>query len=168
MRKNARRGASLLELILVMIVIFTISTVVAPRFSDFFPSLQVNKTADRVFAWARKARADAALTGAAHRLVIDPATRTYWIEYEPRPLKEPGTFQELGGTWEAEETPDGVEFETLEGFESRSGKQVLEFRPDGTTADATITLANDRGDRRTIKVTGASGRIVIEPEKESP
>src|SRR5262245_49300636 len=105
MRKNARRGASLLELILVMVVIFTISTVVAPRFSDFFPSLQVGKTTNRVFAWARKARADAALTGAAYRLCIDPETRRYWIEYEPRPLKEPGKFQELGGVWEAEEAP---------------------------------------------------------------
>jgi Tfp pilus assembly protein FimT len=168
MRNDARRGASLLELILVMVVIFTISTVVAPRFSDFFPSLQVGKTTDRVFAWVRKARADAALTGAAHRFCIDPNTRRYWIEYEPRPLKEPGKFKELGGTWEPEETPDGVEFETLQGFDSKSGRQVLEFRADGTTDDATITLANDRGDRRTIKITGASGRIVIEPIKEGP
>lgn len=172
--RNQRRcfpgssGASLLELILVMIVIFTIATVVAPRFSDFFPNLQVRKSTDRVFAWARKARADAALTGAAHRLVIDPDARKYWIEYEPRPLKEPGKFKELGGTWEGEELPLEVEFESLEGFDSKSGRKVLEFRPDGTTEDAEIVLSNDRGDRRTIRITGATGRIAIEPEKEGP
>jgi hypothetical protein len=148
-----------------MIVIFTIATVAAPRMTDFFPSLQVRKTTDRVFAWARKARADAALRRSAHRLVIDPATRKYWIEYEPRPLKEPGKFEELGGTWQPEETPEGVEFESLDGLKSKSGRKVLEFQADGTTDDATIILANDRGDRRTIKVTGATGRIVIEPEE---
>jgi Tfp pilus assembly protein FimT len=43
-----------------MVVIFTLATVVAPRFSDFFPSLQVRKSTEHLFAWARKARADAA------------------------------------------------------------------------------------------------------------
>ncbi len=163
------RGASLLELILVMIVIFTVATVALPRFSDFFPNLQVRKTTDRLYAWARKARADAALTGAATRLVVDPAGRRYWIEIEPRPLREPGTFEPLGGAWgEGEEVPEGVEFEAVEGFEGKSGRKTLEFRPDGTTDDATIVLANDRGDRRTIRITGATGRIEILPEEEMP
>src|SRR5262245_26412005 len=54
-------GFTLVELILVMIVVFTLATVVVPRFSDFFPSLQVRKSTEQLMAWARKARADAAL-----------------------------------------------------------------------------------------------------------
>ena len=41
-----RQGFTLIELILVMVVVFTLATVVVPRFSDFFPSLQVRKTTE--------------------------------------------------------------------------------------------------------------------------
>src|SRR5688572_20101114 len=113
-----RRGATLLELVLVMMVIFTMAMIVAPRFSDFFPTLQVRSAASALLATAGKARADAVLTGARHRLVVDPAARTYWIAYEARPVKEPGKFQKLGGSWGEEELPRDVLLAAIEGFET--------------------------------------------------
>src|SRR5437879_159696 len=104
------RGFTLVELILVMIVIFTLATVVAPRFSDFFPSLQVRKSSELLFAWARKARSDAAVTGVRQRLVMDSSKRTYWIEYEARPIKDPGKFTMLSGAWGEETLPEEVAF----------------------------------------------------------
>ncbi len=159
-------GFTLLELILVMIVLFILAGVAAPRFSDFFPALQVRKTADRIFAWARKARSDAALTGARHRLVLDAEGKRYWIEFEPRPLKEPFVFRKLGGSWDEETYPDDVVLESLEGLEDDQGFKVLTFRPDGTAEDATIVVANDRGDRRTIRVAGATSQVTIEAPAE--
>ncbi len=163
---SGRRGATLLELVLVMIVLFILAGVAAPRFSDFFPALQVRKTADRILAWARKARSDAALTGARHRLVFDDARKRYWIEYETRPLREPGLFERLGGSWDGEPYPDGVTLEGLENLEEENGVRFLEFRPDGTSEDASIAVANDRGDRQTIRVTGATSLVVIEAAAE--
>jgi len=161
-------GLTLLELILVMIVLFILAGVAAPRFTDFFPALQVRKTADRLLAWARKARSDAALTGARHRLVLDVEGKRYWLEYEPRPLKEPRIFQKVGGSWDEETFPEDVVLESLEGLGDDQGFKVLEFRPDGTAEDASIVVANDRGDRRTIKVVGATSQVTIElpPEEE--
>jgi Tfp pilus assembly protein FimT len=49
-----RGGVTLIELILVMIVLFTIAAVVAPRFSDFFPSFQVRKSSEH--SWPGPAR----------------------------------------------------------------------------------------------------------------
>ena len=49
-------GFTLVELLLVMGVIFVLTAVVAPRFSDFVPSLRLKKTVDRLFAWAQKAQ----------------------------------------------------------------------------------------------------------------
>ena len=165
---QGRGGVTLLELVLVMIVLFVLAGVAAPRFSDFFPSLQVRKTADRILAWARKARCDAALTGSCHRLVFDPEGRRYWIEYEPRPLREPGTFEILGGSWGEETFPEEVTLESLEGLEEDQGYRVLMFRPDGTSEDVTIVVANDRGDRQTIRVEGATSQVTLEalPEEE--
>ena len=160
---STRRGATLIELVLVMMVIFTMAAVVAPRFSDFVPALQVRAAADTLLATAGKARADAVLTGARYRLVVDTATRAYWIAYEPRPVKEPGKFAKLGGAWIDEELPPDVLFESIEGFGTDGeARRFLEFRPDGTAKEASVVLANDRGDRRTVKIAAATGIAKIE------
>ena len=158
-----------MELILVMIIIFTVATVVAPRLTDFFPSFQVKKSSQRLFAWARKARADAATTGLRYRLLLDPQTQKYWIEYEARPFKEPGKFIQLGGSWGEEQFASGVKYESIEGAETdstRSGCRYVEFRPDGTSTDTTIQIANDRNDRSVLKVEGASSRVYIQAQEE--
>jgi len=163
-----RGGFTLLEILLVMGMVFVLAAVVVPRFSDYVPSLRVKKTTDRLFAWARKARSDAALTGLRQRLVIDTQEKKYWLEVEARPFKDPGVFTIVPG-WEEEALPDEVQLETLEGLENdpdHEHRQVLEFRPDGSSEDATITVANDRGDRATIKVVAATSRVYIEPPPE--
>jgi general secretion pathway protein H len=163
--RNRRGGFTLVELILVMIVVFTLATVVAPRFSDFFPSLQVRKSTEQLMAWARKARADAALTGARQRLLLDLASRKYWIEYEARPIKEPGKFVKLSGSWSAETLPEAVTFELIEGAETDSSNSALryvEFRPDGTCTDATVTLSNDVGDRQVLRMEPTTSKISIQ------
>ena len=160
---SRRRGATLIELVLVMMVLFTMAAVVAPRFSDFFPALQVRGAADTLLATAGKARADAVLTGARYRLVIDAAARTYWIAYEPRPVKEPGKFAKLGGAWIDEELPPDVLLESIDGFGTDAeSRRFLEFRPDGTAKEASVVLANERGDRRTVKISAATGAAKIE------
>ncbi|HLY09045.1 MAG TPA: prepilin-type N-terminal cleavage/methylation domain-containing protein [Planctomycetota bacterium] len=163
-----RDGFTLIELILVMIVIFTVATVVAPRLTDFFPSFQVRKTSQRLFAWARKARADAATTGLRHRLLLDPQAQKYWIEYEARPFKEPGKFVPLGGSWGEELFPDRVKYESIEGAETdttRSSCRYVEFRPDGTSSEATIRIGDDRNDQSVLRVEGASSKIYIQAQE---
>lgn len=168
---NRRRGFTLIELILVMIVIFTLATIVAPRFSDFFPSYQVRKSTEHLLGWARKARADAAVTGVRQRLVLDTKTRKFWIEYEARPIKEPGKFVLLSGAWGEEQLPEAVTFESIEGAENAptgEGLKYLEFRPDGTSSEATIVLANDSGDTHTLKIEGATSKISIQAAAVQP
>lgn len=164
--RPSRGGFTLFELIIVMIVIFTLAAIVAPRFSDFFPSFQVRKSTEHLMAWARKARADAAVTGLRQRLMVDAKARKFWIEYEARPVKEPGKFVPLSGAWGEEQMPDAVTVDSLEGLDAAatgSGAQYLEFLPDGTTKDATIVLGNDNGDSQTLKVEGATSKIYIQP-----
>jgi type II secretory pathway pseudopilin PulG len=164
-------GFTLIELILVMIVVFTLAAIIAPRFTDSFPALQVRTSTERLFAWARKARADAALTGSRQRLVMDSAKKKFWLEVEARPLKEPGKFTKLSGAWGEGLLPEEVAFETIDGPETDPGNsavRTLEFRPDGTTSDATIILSNENGDRQTLRVEGATSKIYIEQAKDEP
>jgi Tfp pilus assembly protein FimT len=161
-----RRGVTLLELILVMIILFIVAGVAAPRFSDFFPALQVSTTASRIVAWARKAHSDAALTGAIYRLVFDAEGKRYWLEYQPRPLREPETFEKVGGSWDEEPFPEDVTLEGLDALEEAGGFRYLEFRPDGTAGDFEFAVTNDRGDRRTIKVVKSTGQVTVLPLPE--
>jgi Tfp pilus assembly protein FimT len=168
-RVSSEGGFTLIELILVMIVIFTLATVIAPRFSEFFPSYQCRKTTEHLFGWARKARADAAVTGIRQRLILDTKNNKFWIEYEARPIKEPGKFVLLSGAWGEEMLPEGVVFESLEGTETSSTSSDLkyvEFRPDGTCSDATVIIANDSGDQHTLRIEGATAKIYIKPAEE--
>ena len=173
-RAAARRrdsGFTLVELILVMVIIFTLATVVMPRFSDFFPSLQVRKSTEHLMAWARKARADAAITGTRQRLYLDMTKRKFWIEHEPRPIKDPGRFVALAGAWAEELLPQGVEIESIDKAETDGGSssvRYVEFRPDGTSSDATVVLASDNGDRQTLKIEGSTSKITIEQSAEQP
>jgi len=169
--RPSRGGFTLFELIIVMIVIFTLATIVVPRFSDFFPSYQVRKSTEHLMAWARKARADAAVTGIRQRLILDTKTRKFWIEYEARPIKEPGKFVLLSGAWGEEQLPEAVTFESITGAENAAtgeGLKVLEFRPDGTSTDATIVLSNDSGDSHSLKIEGATSKITIQPAAVQP
>ena len=175
MTKGSRRagGFTLVELILVMIVIFTLATVVAPRFTDFFPSFQVRKSGELLLAWAHKAKSDAALTGARQRLALDLTNRKFWIEVEMRPLKEPGKFTALSGAWSPETLPGEVMFESIEitpvDASSSSGSlRYIEFRPDGTAGEATVIVANDVGDRQTLRVEAATSKIYLQSAEQQP
>lgn len=161
-----RRGYTLLELILVMMLIVLVAGIVAPRFSDFFPALQVDRSARTVLAWARKARADAALTGARQRFVLDVENRVYWIESQADPLREPNRFERATGVWREEALPDRVQFGRIEGMKENGNRRLLEFLPDGTAADAGIEVRNEAGDRREIRITAATGDVsVVEEER---
>ncbi len=168
---RSRRGFTLVELILVMIVIFAVAAVVGPRYTDFFPSFQLKKSTEHLLAWARKARADAATTGTRQRLMLDIDHRKYWIENEPRPIKDPGTFVPLGGSWGEETFPDPVRFDSIKGAETDSanaGIRYVEFRPDGTSTDATVILVNEAGEQQTLRIVGTSSKITIETKEQQP
>ena len=167
---NHRSGFTLLELILVMVIAITLCAVIGPRFSDSFPALELSRSTDRIFAWARKARSEAALTGLRQRLTFDPRKHSFWIQFEENPFQNPGKFVPLQGDWGEDSIPDDVNFEKLEGLDpdpDNGSLKILEFRPDGTTSDATIVLSNGH-DRRAIHVVGSSSKMSLEDSPVGP
>ncbi len=166
--KRANRGATLLELVMVMVLLFILIGVAVPRFDDFVPELRVRKAADQVYAGLRHARNDASTYGLRTRFAIHPRNRTYRITVEKRPLKDADKFEAIDSTWDVTEFPEGVGVPTLDGFaaDGDTGESYLEFRVDGTLeSDATIVLRNDAGDARTLKVTAATGQVAFEETK---
>jgi prepilin-type N-terminal cleavage/methylation domain-containing protein len=166
---HRRRGFTLYEVIIVMILLVIMAGIVAPSFSGFFPGVKVRSASDTIIASTGKARADAVLTMRGFRIVFVEATEQaaahHYLAYEADPLREPGVFHRLGGAWGApEELPDDVTFESLEGAQedSTTKEKYFEFRPDGTATEGSIVLAHAKGDRLTLKIAGTTGRVAVE------
>jgi hypothetical protein len=89
-----------------------------------------------------------------------------------RPLKEPGKFTALSGAWTPETLPGEVVFESIEitpaDASSSSTLKYIEFRPDGTAGEATVILANDVGDRQTLRVEAATSKIYLQSAEQQP
>ena len=158
------RGVTLIELVMVMVLLMILAGVVAPRFTDSIPALRVQSATDQTYAGLHKARNDAAIYGLRTRFAVHKENRTWRVTIELRPLKQPDVFTSIDMSWDTTTFPEGVEAATLDGFkqDSDTGEYYLEFRGDGTAEqDATITLKNEEGDERTLKVTGTTGRIAF-------
>lgn len=156
---------------MVLVLIFILMGVAAPRFTDQIPSLRVRSAADQVYAGLHKARNDAAIFGLRTRFVVHKENRTYRVTIELRPLKEPDVFTSVDSMWDTTRFPEGVEAGTLDGFkqDADTGEWYLEFRNDGTAEqDSTVTLQNEEGDTRTIQVTATTGRVRFVEEETAP
>ncbi|MHC4606101.1 MAG: prepilin-type N-terminal cleavage/methylation domain-containing protein [Planctomycetota bacterium] len=153
-------GYTLVELVLVVVIISAFVAVVVPRFSDFVPSLRVDRAAEELFATGRKAHADAALNGLRYRLNIDKEENEYYITVQDKPFVDPEEWNPVRGS-EAERysLPEGVTIEC--------DQTEYEFLPDGTATGGTLTLSNDKGYSVTIKIVSTTGRVIIEdPDEE--
>ncbi|MBI4566007.1 MAG: GspH/FimT family pseudopilin [Planctomycetes bacterium] len=171
---KAEAGFTLTEVVVVMLALVVIAGVIAPRFSDFVPSLRTSKAAQELMAILNKARTEAALTGRRFRVSLrqgdsEALRPSYYLAYEPDPLNEPAWFRPMPGDWgRPVSLPEGVAFESLDGAAEdpeRSGEFYVEFAADGTATEATIVLANERGRRVTLKVEGTNGRVRLEDEE---
>lgn len=165
-----RRGFTLYEVIIVLVVLLVVSGIVVPSFSGLLPSVRVRKAGEEILSTIAKARDDSVLTSRRFRIVFTKEPAAYRLEYEPDPMNEPATFRALAGDWGVESAlPDGVTFASLEGAGSdpETSEEVLEFSPDGTAAAMTIVLAHENGDQVTIEIDPADGRArVVEPEED--
>jgi hypothetical protein len=153
---------------MVLVLLFIVIGIAVPRFNDAVPALRVRRGADQVYAGLREARNEAATFGIRARFLVHRENRTWRVMIEPRPLKDADKFEVPAKTWDTTEFPEGVDVSALDGFkqDGETGEWYLEFRADGTAeADATVTLANEDGDSRTIKVTGTTGQVRFEEPK---
>jgi prepilin-type N-terminal cleavage/methylation domain-containing protein len=169
MKATARRGFTLLELMLVLVVLAVSAALVVPRLSGALASLRVTKGTEQVFAAAREAHTRAVLRGLRARLVLEFEAGTFRVEEERRPLESPGRWYEMPGReGKPSALAEGVRFGTLYLNEESvaEGSATIGFRPDGTTDDALITVEDEDGDRGAVEVRGITGHVRILRDEE--
>ena len=133
----ARRGMTLIELVVVMALIALIAGVAAPA---FLSGARSTTAAQQVATLIRSARARALERGAVVTMTIDPLTRTFWLD-------RPDTTGVI-------ELPDGA---------SLRGDMRVHFRfePSGEVAADALTV-NDGGTLSQLRVDRWTGEVTTD------
>jgi len=151
---TGRRGFTLLELIVVMLVLSVLFAMVAPSLSGFGAGRAAEQTASQIVTLSRWARAQAITEGRAYRLDFDPANRVYFVT-----AATGAGFERVGVDFGRDfSIPDGVTlaFDALQA----GGLTYLEFLPTGRSQPAAIRVVAKDG-----QVTELASLSATEPLK---
>ena len=144
-----QKGITLLELIVVMAIIAIGAALTTPNIGGWLPTYRLRSATRDVVSIMRVAQIKAVSNNTQYQAVFNPGNSTYVLQYR-------GT----GGNWVDEGStltlPTGVNFvTTLVG-------DTATFSPNSTATDGNVTLNNNNGASKRIRLLGLTGRIRIE------
>ena len=172
-RGDNSSGLTLLELVVVILIIATITAVVSPRFVGTFTTVGLKASAARMATTIRYVRHVAVRDRLRCRLNCDEARNTYWISAEKDPVNEPGLFtRETDAFIGKGRLPAGVRFKNLYKLETEDDHaEFIAFSPRGRIEKAYLYLENERTGQVFTVVTYRFGRATtydheVEPEEQ--
>ncbi|MBS3919035.1 MAG: prepilin-type N-terminal cleavage/methylation domain-containing protein [Deltaproteobacteria bacterium] len=143
-----RRGVTLLELIIVMVIIGIGATLLAPGIGTWIPIYRLKGATRDVVSTLRTAQMKAISINTDYQVNFSNAT-TYVLEYR----NTLGVFVTEGSP---QTLPSGIQFTTF--------PRIFQFNPNSTASlTGALTLTNTKGSTRTITLTTATGRIRVDP-----
>jgi len=154
-RRGHHGGFTLLELILVLALIGTVLSMVAPSLWAFCRARETADTAGRILALTQYARSQAVTEGRALRLCVD--NDACWLE-----AQEGGAFaaltSEMGRRFGF---PAGASVQLFDasGIEVPHGS--VQFGPDGRTEAATIRITGRQGEVYRVVCDSATERFRV-------
>ncbi len=144
-----QKGITLLELIIVMAIIAIGAVLTTPNISGWLPNYRLRSATRDVVSIMRVAQIKAVSNNTQCQVVFNPGGGTYVLQY-----------RDTGGNWidegAAQTLPAGVNFAT-----TLLGDKAT-FSPNSTATDGNITLNNNKGSTKRVRLLGLTGRIKIE------
>jgi prepilin-type N-terminal cleavage/methylation domain-containing protein len=144
-----KKGVTLLELIIVMVIIAIGATLLAPGIGTWIPTYRLRGATRDVVSALRTAQMKAISLNTDYQVNFLNAT-TYVIEYR----NTLGNFIAEGSQ---QTLPTGIQFTSFP-----PGSRFL-FNPNSTASTGSLTLTNTKGSTRTISLTTSTGRIRVAP-----
>ena len=138
-----RRGFTLLELVLVMLVLSVVLAMVAPSLSGFGAGREAEYAGAQVMTLSRWAREQAITDGRVYRLNFNPSTNTYWVSAQ------------VGGVYERVNSDWGQDFSLPEGVTMQwdapqeNGAYCIDFHPSGRAQPVRVQITS-RGNQVTV------------------
>lgn len=143
-----RKGVTLIELIVVMVIIAIGAVLMAPGIGAWLPNYRLRSATRDIVSTMRTAQMKAVSTNMEYRVFFDSGVKTY-------------TLQRNSGGWQADGAaqalPSGIGFSAI-----NFGGNNAQFNSNSTASGGSIILINNKGTSKTITLTTSTGRIKIE------
>ena len=140
-----KKGITLLELIIVMVIITIGAVLIAPNIGAWLPYYRLRSATRDMVSTMRVAQMKAISNNLRYQISFDIANNNYVLQY-----------QNTGGAWvndgAVQTVPTGVQFNTTFG-------NIASFFQDSTSTNGNVILNNTKGTTKTIQLLGTTGRI---------
>lgn len=141
----AERGFSLLELLVVLLLLSSISLIVLPAIDRGLSDREVRRSVLEVAAVARSLRSRAVYDGTLERLILNPSENSYEALRGKKVVLSSNI--RISGINGGEPVGEGL-------------RQFL-FFPNGSTVGGEIGFSGQRGSAYIIRILPLSGRVVV-------
>jgi Tfp pilus assembly major pilin PilA len=157
---TGRKSLTLIELLITILIIVSLSAIAIPRFRNTFENAAFNSFVKEIYYLCQYLKEAAAATGKVYRLSI---TESDTLQFQPFCQKDSFSQEwvspqgSLGRIYKA---PKGIKISSLSPEEQRD----IYFYPDASSSVLTLVLKNSLGKEISLVFKGASGVIQINPK----
>lgn len=170
-RQMHRRGVTLLEVLLVMVILIALGAVAYPTMHSMYMDARVRAAADQVREEWTEARAWAIENGQGYRFAVQPGTGMYRVAPDAEEFWDGSTESNDDGTpvhIKEGELSHGILFNVGDdmGTESNGWVTIVVFNPDGSCQeDREIALKEDDDTTSmVVRVRAMTGSITVRKE----
>jgi type IV fimbrial biogenesis protein FimT len=147
-----KKGVTLIELIVVMVIIGILAAFFAPNIGAWLPNFRLRSAARDIVSTMRTAQMKAVSTNMTYRVSFTQTPPSYVLQYENPPAGS--------GNWITEGAsqafPSGVSIAAI----TIAGNNAV-FNPNSTSSTGSLTLQNTKGTQRRLTLTPSTGRVTV-------
>jgi prepilin-type N-terminal cleavage/methylation domain-containing protein len=148
MRVPNQRGVTLIELIVVIVIIAIGAAFLAPNLGAWIHSYRLRGATREVVSVIRTAHMKAISNNRQYQVLFNPGGSSYVLQYQ-----NSATFINEG---DVQPLPPGIRISSI-----TFPGNTAQFNPNSTSSTGGIVLENRKGQKRTITLTTATGRVDV-------